>query len=177
MGQVTTVREIKAHQTTVNRHQGLVDLQVGRAAGKRLDVDPPLGRIEAESLEGALLAKQLDLVNVLIATIVTGARQTLGVFVGHGRAKGVEHSARGNILRSDEDDGLPLALDLVGLNRRESEASFDVAAGVKRTKRTMIWATSGSVSRRDFSSICTSSPISHCGTRVDHCGVRCGAEL
>lgn len=117
VGQVTTVREVKTHQTAVDRHQSLVDLQVGRAAGQSLDIDAPLGRVKVESLESTLLAKQLDLVNVLVTTVVTGTGQTLGVLVGHGRAKSVEDGAGGNILGSNEDNGLPLTLDLVGLNK------------------------------------------------------------
>lgn len=89
-----------------------------------MNIDSPFGRIEVEGLECTLLAEQLDLVNVLVTTVVTSARQAFGVFVGHGRAKGVEDGAGGNILRGDEDDGLSLALDLVGLNRLGSEANL-----------------------------------------------------
>lgn len=98
MGQVATVRKVKTHQTAVDGHQRLVDLQVGRAARESLDVDTPLGGVEVEGLEGALLAEQLDLVNVLVATVVTGTGLALGVLVGHGRAQGIEHGARGDIL-------------------------------------------------------------------------------
>lgn len=115
VAQVATVGEVKAHQTAVGRHQRLVDLQVGRAAAEGLDVDAPLGGVEVKGLESALLAEQLDLVNVLVATVVAGARLALGVLVGHGRAEGVEDGAGSDILGGDEDDGLALALDLVGL--------------------------------------------------------------
>lgn len=116
MRQMTTVREIQTHQAAMRRHQGLVHLQVGRAATQGLDVDTPFGGVEAEGLEGALLAEQLDLVDVLVAAVVAGAGLALGVLVGHGRAEGVEDGAGSDILRGNKDDGLPLALDLLGLD-------------------------------------------------------------
>jgi hypothetical protein len=112
VGQVTAVGEVKAHEAAVGRHDGLVNLQVGRAAREALDVDTPLFRVDVEGSEGTTLAEQLDLVNVLVATVVAGAGVTLGVLVGHGRAEGIEDGTRGDVLGGDEDDGLALALDL-----------------------------------------------------------------
>lgn len=114
MAQMATVGEVQTHQATVGRHESLVDLQVGRASTEALDVDTPLGGVEVEGLEGTLLAEKLDLVNVLVATIVPGARETLGVLVGHGRAESIEDGAGGDVLGGDQDDGLPLPLDLLG---------------------------------------------------------------
>lgn len=156
VAQVTTVRKVQAHQTTVGWHQSLIDLQVGWATTQGLYVDAPLGRVEVEGFEGTLLAKKFNLVNVLVSAIVASTRLALGVLVGHGRAKRVEDSTGGDILGGDQDNGLPLALDLLGL---ESEAVSGyseyccTAVGYSNGIRTMIWATSGSVSRRDFSSI------------------------
>lgn len=113
MAQVATVGKVQAHQTTVGRHESLVDLEVGRAPTETLDVDTPLGRVEVEGLESTLLAEKLNLVNVLVATIVPGTRETLGVLVGHGRPKGIENGAGGDVLGGDQDDGLPLPLDLL----------------------------------------------------------------
>jgi hypothetical protein len=110
---VTTVGEIKTHQTLVGAHQGLVDLEVGRAARKALDVDTPLGGVEAESLEGTLLAGDLNGIDVLVATVVTGTGVTLGVLVAHGRTQSIEDSAGGEVLRGNQDDGLALTLDLL----------------------------------------------------------------
>lgn len=114
MAQVATMGEVQTHQTTVGRHESLVDLQVGRASTEALDIDTPLGGVDVEGLEGTLLAEKLDLVNVLVATVVTGARETLGVLVGHGRPKSIEDGAGGDVLGGDQDDGLPLPLDLLG---------------------------------------------------------------
>lgn len=121
--QVTTVRKVKTHQTAVNGHDGLVDLQVGRRSRKALDVDTPLVRVEVESLESTLLAKKLDLVNVLVATVVTGTRETLGVLVGHGRTESIENGTGSDVLRSNENDGLALTLDLIFLWEGEESAA------------------------------------------------------
>jgi len=116
VAQVATVGEVKTHESAVDGHDGLVDLEVGGAAAQALDVDAPLGRVEVEGLEGTLLAEELDLVDVLVAAIVAGAGETLGVLVGHGRSEGIEDGARGDVLGGDEDDGLALALDLIFLH-------------------------------------------------------------
>jgi hypothetical protein len=109
--QVTAVRQIQTHETLMRLHESLVDLQVGRAAGQSLHVDAPFGVVEVEDLQGTGLAGQLDGVDVLVAAVVAGAGVALGVFVGHGRAQGVEDGARRDILRGDEENGLALALD------------------------------------------------------------------
>lgn len=110
---MATVGEVKTHETAVNGHDSLVDLEVGRAAGQALDVDTPLLGVKVEGLEGTVLAENLDLVDVLVATIVAGAGETLRVLVGHGGAEGIEDGTRGDVLGGDEDDGLALALDLL----------------------------------------------------------------
>lgn len=91
----------------------MVRLQVCWAATEALYIDAPLLCIQTERREGALLAEQLNGINVLVATVVTGTRVALGVFVGHGRAKSIEDGAGGDVLRGDEEDGLALTLDLL----------------------------------------------------------------
>lgn len=63
-----------------------VNSKIGRRARVRLDVDAPLVRVKPISLKGTSLAEDLNLVNVLIATIVTLARITFSVLVGKSRA-------------------------------------------------------------------------------------------
>jgi hypothetical protein len=109
---MAAVGQIKTHQPIVGPHDGLVDLQVRRAAAQALHVDAPLFRIQAERLERALLAQKLDGVNVLVAAVVAGAGVALRVLVGHGRAERIEDGAGRDILRRDEQDRLALALDL-----------------------------------------------------------------
>lgn len=70
MAQVTTVGEVQAHESAMGRHDSLVDLQVGRAAAQALNIHAPFCRVEMEGLEGTLLAKNLDLVDVLVSAII-----------------------------------------------------------------------------------------------------------
>jgi hypothetical protein len=60
VGQVTTVRQIKAHQSVMRPHDSLVDLQIGRGTTQALDVDTPFLRVQVESLESTGLASQLN---------------------------------------------------------------------------------------------------------------------
>jgi hypothetical protein len=96
----------------VRSHNSLVCLQVGRATAQALHIDTPFLGVQAESLQSTLLAEYLDSIDVLVATIVTGARVSLRVFVRHGRAESVEDCARSDIFGGDEEDRLALALDL-----------------------------------------------------------------
>lgn len=111
--QVTTVGEVKTHETVVRAHEGLVDLQVGRATTEALNVDAPLGGVQVESLEGTSLAGKLDGIDVLVATVVASAGVTLGVLVAHGGTQSIEDSVGGEVLRGDQDDGFALTLDFL----------------------------------------------------------------
>lgn len=110
---MSTVGQIETHKPLVRPHDGLVDLQVCWATAQALDIDTPLLCIQTEGLKGALLAEQLNGINVLVATVVAGAGVALGVFVGHGRAESIEDGAGGDILRGDQEDGLALTLDFL----------------------------------------------------------------
>jgi hypothetical protein len=123
VGQVTTVGEIKTHETVVRTHQSLVDLQVGRAAGKALNVDTPLGGVQVEGLESTVLAGDLNGINVLVATVVTGTGVTLGVLVAHGGAKSIEDSTGSEVLLGNQDNGLTLTLNLVRLDKTRTRVS------------------------------------------------------
>ena len=112
MGQVTTVGKVETHDAVVGAHDGLVDLEVGRRSRQALDVDAPLLRVEAERLQSASLARELNGVNVLVAAVVAGARVSLGVLVAHGRTQSIEDGAGGDVLGGDEEDRLALALNL-----------------------------------------------------------------
>ena len=87
MAQMAAVGKVKTHESSVDRHNSLVDLQVGRAATQRLDIDSPLRGIEVEGLESALLAEQLDLVDVLVSAVISRAGQALRVLVTHSTQK------------------------------------------------------------------------------------------
>lgn len=151
MAEMAAMGEIQTHQPAVRGHDGLVDLEVGGAAAQALDVDTPLGAVDVEGGQGAVLAEGLDLVDVLVATVVASAGVALRVLVGHGRSEGIEDGTGRDVLGSNEDDGLALALDLMFLGRRVSRRARH--GSDNKAKLTMISATSGSESRSDFSSI------------------------
>lgn len=113
VAQVSTVGQVETHEPVVWPHDGLVSLQVCWATAQALYVDTPLLRVQTEGLEGTLLAEQLDRVDVLVATVVSGTGVTLGVLVGHGRAECIENGAGGNILGGDQEDGFTLTLDFL----------------------------------------------------------------
>jgi len=147
---MATVGKIQAHKPLVRPHDGLVHLQIGRATAQALDIDTPLLRIQTKGVESALLAKQFDLVNMLVTAIVPGARVSLRVLVRHGRAERIEDSAGSDILRGDKENGLALTLDFFLLNIDVSIVPIQ-GFGIERT---IIFATSGSVSTKDFSMSC-----------------------
>lgn len=91
--QVTTVGQVETHDSVVRAHDGLVNLQVGRASTQALHVDSPLVFGKAESLQSTALAGKLDGIDVFVATVVTCARVSLGVLIAHGRSKSVKDSS------------------------------------------------------------------------------------
>lgn len=62
---------------------------------------PDLG-VEVERLECALTAKVLEAVNVLVATVVTSARETFGVLVGEDGTVRLHGCEGGQVLGCDE---------------------------------------------------------------------------
>ena len=61
MGEVAAVGQVEAHDAVVGLEERRVDGEVGGGAREGLDVYAPLGRVEAEGLQGALLAELLHL--------------------------------------------------------------------------------------------------------------------
>ena len=110
--QMTTMWQIKTHESLMGFHDSLVHLEVGWAATQALNIDAPFLGIQMESLESTSLASQLNCVDVLISTIISCTWVTLGVFIGHGRSQCIEDGAGGNIFGGDQDDGFSLTLNL-----------------------------------------------------------------
>ena len=130
MTQVTTVGQVETHQTFVRAHEGLVDLQVGRATTQALDVDTPLFRIEVEGLESTSLACKLNGIDVLVTTVVTSSRVSLRVLVAHGRSKSIEDSTGSEVLGGNQDNGFTLTLDFFFLfEYEESEEQISTHKG------------------------------------------------
>lgn len=110
MAQMAAVRKIQAHKSLMWTHQCLIHLKVGWTATQALYIDSPFLRIKVERRQGTRLTQQLNRVNVLIPSVVTGTRVAFRVFVGHGRTKRVEHGTRGEILGRNQDNRFPLTL-------------------------------------------------------------------
>lgn len=113
VGKMTTVGEVKTHETLMGLHNGLVDLEVGRRTRKGLDIDAPLVRGDVKGLESTLLAESLNAINVLVTTVVTGTGVTLRVLVAHGGSQGVENGLGGQVLRGNKNNRLTLTGDFV----------------------------------------------------------------
>ena len=163
MTEMAAMGQIETHQTVMRTHQGLVDLEVGWATTQTLHIDPPLLRIEVESAEGAGLACQLNGVNMLVPAVVTSPRVAFRILVAHGRTQRIVDGSRCDIFRRNEDDGLPLTLDLFFLSFHppgspgvsgQRGGAMQVTKRVSDWERTIISAISGSLSTRDFSRSC-----------------------
>ncbi len=111
--EVAAVRKVQSHDAVVGLQDGSVGLEVGGRAGQRLHVHAPLSRVQVESIQSALLAERLGLVDVLIAAIVSGAGIALTVLVTHDGTQGVEDTLGGEVLGSDQDEGIALTNLLV----------------------------------------------------------------
>lgn len=109
--QMSTVRQVQTHQSVVGAHDGLVNLQVRRAATKWLHVDSPFLRVEVEGLQSSRLACEFNRVNVLVSSVVSCSGVSFRVLVGHGRSEGIEDGAGGDVFGGNEDDGLSLTFD------------------------------------------------------------------
>jgi hypothetical protein len=74
---MASMGQVQAHESFMWPHQSLVHLQVGRASAQALNVDTPLFWTNVESLQCSLLACELDGIDVLVSTIVSGSRVPL----------------------------------------------------------------------------------------------------
>ena len=75
-----------------------------------LHVDSPLLGAQVEGLQRAGLAKQLNAVRVLIATVVARARLPLAVLVCEARSQGLDDRLACEVLAGNELDTLPAML-------------------------------------------------------------------
>mmetsp|Transcript_23338 Transcript_23338/g.28922 ORF Transcript_23338/g.28922 Transcript_23338/m.28922 type:complete len:237 (+) Transcript_23338:808-1518(+) len=112
--EVTAMRQREAHDAATGRHKTRVHGKVGRAARERLHVDRPLLGVGTEGLKSALLAKELYLVDDLIATVIAASGVSLGVLVGEAGAKGLHDSLGREVLARNELNSIDLSSALLG---------------------------------------------------------------
>lgn len=67
---MTTVGQTETHDAVLRLNEGGESCKVGGRSGVRLDIDTPDFWVEIEGGECTLLADDLDLVNVLVASVV-----------------------------------------------------------------------------------------------------------
>ena len=75
---LSSIRQIKAHESIVGLQQACEDSKVGWTARVWLHVHAPLGRVQPEGLQRPLLAQSLHLVNERVATIVPETGCSMG---------------------------------------------------------------------------------------------------
>ena len=82
VGQVAARRQVEAHDAVVRVEQRGVDREVGRGARVGLHVDAPGARVEVEGAQRALLAEELEAVDVLVSSVVAGVGLALWLRLG-----------------------------------------------------------------------------------------------
>ena len=107
------MRQRKTHKLGTRLQQTRIDRKVCRTSREWLDVHAPFLAIEAKSLEGALLAKPLNLVNDLVPAIIALARIALAVLVRKAGAQSLHHRLRGEVLARNQLNTLNLTLALL----------------------------------------------------------------
>ncbi|QTK78950.1 hypothetical protein AT6N2_C1164 [Agrobacterium tumefaciens] len=131
MRQVTTRVEVEAHKGVARLEQrekhGLVHLRTG--------VWLNVGEVDAEQLLCALDRELFSDVDELAAAVITFARITLGIFVGHDRTLRFKHGAGHDVFRGNQFDLVALATQFlldraenirIGFGKRAGEESICV---------------------------------------------------
>ena len=116
------MREVETHEGVAGFKQSLHHSHVGLCARVGLHV----GEGGVEQLAGAVDGDLLALVDDLAAAVVTLARVTLGVFVGHDRTHGFQHLLADKVFRSDEFDSVHLTLFLLANQIKDFLVSFHI---------------------------------------------------
>ena len=113
VGQVATAGKVQSHDSVVGSEKCRVYGKVGGRSRVRLDIDAPLFGVQSVGLEGTLLAHDLDLVDNLITSVVTGVGKTLRVLVGQSRSQALHDGLGGKVLRGNQFKGTPLTVFLL----------------------------------------------------------------
>eukprot|EP00982_Pelagococcus_subviridis_P017235 31525-Pelagococcus_subviridis.AAC.1 len=96
--------EVQTHDPVVRDEERGVHCHVRGGAAVRLDVDPPLGLVEAERGERAVLAEPLHLVDVLVSAVVPRPGEAFAVLVREARPEGFHHGRGREVFGRDELD-------------------------------------------------------------------------
>ena len=107
--QVAAVVQRHTHHRVTRLQQSKIDSRVGLGTGVGLHI----GILGTKQFAGALNGDLLHHIHILAAAVVTLAGQTFGIFVGKHRAHSRHHSGRHQVLRCDQLNIIPLALQLL----------------------------------------------------------------
>mmetsp|Transcript_79311 Transcript_79311/g.173960 ORF Transcript_79311/g.173960 Transcript_79311/m.173960 type:complete len:538 (-) Transcript_79311:24-1637(-) len=110
VGKVTTVGEVQTHDAVMHVAEGGVDLEVRWGAAQGLHVDAPLLWADASSCQSTILAEFFGLVDVFVATVVSGTWIALRILVDHDAADGVQDRFRRKIFGRDEAEAAALTI-------------------------------------------------------------------
>ena len=106
--EVPTVVQRQPHDRVAGLEQRVIHGRVGLRAGMRLHIRV----LGPEQRRGAVDRELLGDVHPLAAAVVAAPRIALRVLVGEHRALAFEHRGRGEVLRRDQVERAPLALEL-----------------------------------------------------------------
>ena len=98
VSQMASRRKIQTHHAATRSQQTRVHSQVARRSGIGLNVHAPLFRIQMISSQSTLLAQLFDLVDVLVASVITMTRISLRVFVRQTRTQALHNSSGSEVL-------------------------------------------------------------------------------
>ncbi|MND58788.1 hypothetical protein D3C80_499570 [compost metagenome] len=125
MGQVSPGIEVETHERVARLQEREEDGLVHLRTRVGLDVD----EVDAEQLLGALDGKLFGDIDELAAAIITLARITFGILVGHDRALGFEHGARDDVLRCNQLDLVTLTTEFLLDRAKDFRVGFGERAG------------------------------------------------
>ena len=77
---MSSIGKIQAHDAAMRLQECVVDSNVGWGAGVRLHVDTPLSGVQAKGFQGSLLGKPFQVIDVLIATIISEIKLMDSIF-------------------------------------------------------------------------------------------------
>lgn len=110
---MATIWQAKTHNTVLWLNQSCEGSEVGSGTRVWLHVDSPHVRVQVESSKGALLRKNLKLVNVLVTTVVTRAWETFRVLVRQDRTVGFHRGQRSQVFRRNKLKASELTIRLI----------------------------------------------------------------
>ena len=106
---MTTFGQRHSHEAFARRDQSCEDGKVSRAAREGLHIARPLFRVEIVGLERSLLRQSLNLIDKLVAAVVSSTRVTLGILIRQTGALQLHDVPACEVLRCNQFNAAVLA--------------------------------------------------------------------